>query len=103
MKNYIFSKKINSSSSRRNLLEFLRENSNCEVGGYRIYDGIGNHSLQNPEELTWLRVQAGGPQLRLELVYYFLLGQLLPPLLELRLGFRVLDSVRGLDLLAGVF
>tara|TARA_B100000787_G_scaffold84049_1_gene61865 strand:+ start:413 stop:1093 length:681 start_codon:yes stop_codon:yes gene_type:complete len=54
MKNYIFSKKINSSSSRRNLLEFLRENSNCEVGGYRIYDGIGNHSLQNPEELTWL-------------------------------------------------
>ncbi len=54
MKNYIFNKKINSKSTRKNLLEFLRKNSNGEVGGYKVYDGVGNHCLQNPEELTWL-------------------------------------------------
>ena len=54
MKNYIVNKKMNSKSNRKNLLEFLRKNANSEVGGYKIYDGVGNHTLQNPEELIWL-------------------------------------------------
>lgn len=49
MENYIFKKKID-----KYFINFLRHNCNSEVGGYRIYDGHGNHMLQNPEELSWL-------------------------------------------------
>lgn len=53
MNNYIFSKKFN----KNQIIEFLRQNTNAESGGYKIYDGIGSHYLQNPEELTWLITQ----------------------------------------------
>lgn len=33
-------------------LEFLKHQANAEWGGYRIYDGSGNHLQQNPLELT---------------------------------------------------
>ena len=50
MKSYIFNKNFN----KNKFIDFLRQNTNAESGGYKIYDGIGNHCLQNPEELAWL-------------------------------------------------
>ena len=32
------------------LLTFLRDLSNIEIGGNRIYDGQGTHFMQNPNE-----------------------------------------------------
>ena len=49
MKNYIFKK-----LEKKRLLEFLRNNTNAESGGYKLYDGTGMHSMQIPEELVWL-------------------------------------------------
>ena len=49
MKNYIFNK-----LDKKRLIEFLRNNTNAESGGYKLYDGTGMHSLQIPEELVWL-------------------------------------------------
>ena len=49
MKDYIFNK-----LNKKKLLELLRNNTNAESGGYKIYDGVGSHSLQIPEELVWL-------------------------------------------------
>ena len=49
MKNYIFKK-----LEKKKLLEFLRNNTNAESGGYKLYDGTGMHSMQIPEELVWL-------------------------------------------------
>ena len=49
MKDYIFNK-----LNKKKLLELLRNNTNAESGGYKIYDGVGSRSLQIPEELVWL-------------------------------------------------
>ena len=50
--NYIYNKFNFSNEYKERLVEFLRHNCNVEIGGYKIYDGIGNHLLQNPEELA---------------------------------------------------
>ena len=47
-KNFLIKKNEN------NLLNFLRFNTNIDSGGNKLYDGLGNHSLQNPEELVWI-------------------------------------------------
>lgn len=47
---YIFNKNF----KKDKIIDFFRQNTNAESGGYKIYDGIGNHFLQNPEELAWL-------------------------------------------------
>ena len=47
---YIFNKNF----KKDKIINFFRQNTNAESGGYKIYDGIGNHCLQNPEELAWL-------------------------------------------------
>jgi predicted O-methyltransferase YrrM len=47
---YVFNKNF----KKDKIIEFFRQNTNAESGGYKIYDGIGNHCLQNPEELAWL-------------------------------------------------
>ena len=52
--NYIFEKNFTIKKNCNELVNFLKFNSNAEVGGYRIYDSVGDHCLQCPEEIVWL-------------------------------------------------
>lgn len=36
---------------REELTEFLKHNTNAEIGGYRLFDGMRTHLMQNPYEL----------------------------------------------------
>jgi predicted O-methyltransferase YrrM len=51
--NYLLKKNVN----RNQIINFLRHNTNLDSGGNKIYDGVGNHLLQNPEELAWLIIK----------------------------------------------
>lgn len=50
----IFTKFNFSKRYKNELIKFVRNMSNVEIGGNRIYDGHGNHYLQNPEEIVEL-------------------------------------------------
>ncbi len=52
--NYIFNKNFTLHKNCKELIEFLKFNTNAELGGYRLYNGAGDHSLQSPEEIVWL-------------------------------------------------
>jgi hypothetical protein len=52
MSKYIYDKLDFSEEYREELIEFIKHNANAEIGGYRIYDGIGTHLMQNPYELS---------------------------------------------------
>tara|TARA_X000000950_G_C13916454_1_gene661251 strand:+ start:4093 stop:4767 length:675 start_codon:yes stop_codon:yes gene_type:complete len=54
MKDIFFKKNFSLKKNKKNLLDFLKANTNVDSGGDRIYDGAHNHSLQIPEELVWL-------------------------------------------------
>ncbi len=54
MKDIFFKKNFSLKENKKNLLNFLKANTNIDSGGDRIYDGVHNHSLQIPEELVWL-------------------------------------------------
>tara|TARA_B100001057_G_scaffold147670_1_gene147567 strand:- start:6903 stop:7568 length:666 start_codon:yes stop_codon:yes gene_type:complete len=54
MNKYIFSNFKNSKEYKLELLNKLKNLSNIEVGGNRLYDGYKNHLTQNPLELTEL-------------------------------------------------
>ena len=51
---YIYNKNFTIRKNCKELINFLKFSSNVEVGGYRIYDGAGDHCLQCPEEIVWL-------------------------------------------------
>lgn len=50
---YIFNKDILLKKTQKDLIEFLKYNTNAEIGGHRIYDGSGTHLVQSPEEIVW--------------------------------------------------
>ena len=50
--NYIYNQLEHSDTYRAKLIEFLRHQTNVEVGGYRLYDGTGTHYMQNAVEVT---------------------------------------------------
>ena len=54
MKKYIYNTNLSIKKNEKIFLEYLRQNTNIEAGGYKVYDGTGNHIMQNPEELVWL-------------------------------------------------
>ena len=49
---YIYTRFNFSDEYKKELTEFLKHNTNAEIGGYRIYDGVGTHLTQNPYELA---------------------------------------------------
>ncbi len=51
--NYIFDHSFFIPKNYEKILEVFRHNTNIEMGGYRIYDGKGDHLIQSPEELLW--------------------------------------------------
>ena len=50
----IFTKFSFSRKYKIELINFVKNMSNVEIGGNKIYDGHGNHYLQNPKEITEL-------------------------------------------------
>jgi predicted O-methyltransferase YrrM len=52
MSDYLFSRFELTDSYKQELIEFVRRQSNIEIGGYRLYDGMGNHYMQNAHEIT---------------------------------------------------
>ena len=52
MSKYIYDRFNSSDEYREELAEFIKHNTNAEIGGHRIYDGIGTHLMQNPYELA---------------------------------------------------
>ena len=53
MLNNFLKKNFSIKKNEIGLLKFLRANTNIDSGGNKLYDGLGTHSLQNPEELVW--------------------------------------------------
>ena len=49
---YIYEKFDFSEEYKNNLIEFLKHNTNVEIGGYRIFDGSRTHLMQSPYELS---------------------------------------------------
>ena len=54
MEDIFFKKNFSLKKNKKNLINFFKANTNIDSGGDRIYDGVHNHLLQNPEELVWL-------------------------------------------------
>jgi hypothetical protein len=52
MKKNIFTKFNFSNVYKKELLNFVKNMCNVEIGGNRFYDGSGTHYLQNPVEIT---------------------------------------------------
>ena len=52
MKNYIFNRFNFSSKYKKELLDFIKNLCNVEIGGNRLYDGSNNHYMQNPNEIV---------------------------------------------------
>ncbi len=50
--NYIYDKFSFTEEYKKELVEFIKHQTNAEIGGYRLYDGIGGHLMQSPYELT---------------------------------------------------
>ena len=43
-----------SKNYKKKLVYFLKSLSNVEIGGARLYDGLGNNYIQNPYEIAEL-------------------------------------------------
>jgi len=43
-----------SKNYKKKLVYFLKSLSNVEIGGARLYDGLGNNYIQNPNEIAEL-------------------------------------------------
>lgn len=54
MKKYIFKRFNFSKKYKEELINFTKNMCNAEIGGNRFYDGVGNHYMQNPYEITEL-------------------------------------------------
>ena len=54
MNKYIFKRFNFSNKYKKELIEFLKNISNAEIGGNRLYDGSGNHYMQNAKEIAEL-------------------------------------------------
>lgn len=52
MSQYIYDRFEFSTKYKKELIDFIRHNTNAEIGGYRIYDGQGTHLMQSPYELA---------------------------------------------------
>ncbi|MBL8084211.1 MAG: class I SAM-dependent methyltransferase [Candidatus Obscuribacter sp.] len=52
MSEYLYDAFESSSNYRDRLIEVLRNNTNIEMGGYRMFDGTYAHAIQIPEELA---------------------------------------------------
>ena len=52
MSKYIYDRFEFSEAYKHELIEFIRHNTNAEMGGYRIFDGSRTHLLQNPVEIS---------------------------------------------------
>ena len=52
MKKYIFSKFSLTNSYKKELIEFVKNMCNAEIGGNKFYDGSGTHYMQNPKEIV---------------------------------------------------
>lgn len=52
MKKYIYERFEFTKKYHGQVVEFLKHNTNAEIGGYRIYDGQGTHLMQSPYELA---------------------------------------------------
>ena len=44
----------NNKKYKSDLIRFLKNQSNVEIGGTRLYDGTGTHYMQNPYEIAEL-------------------------------------------------
>jgi len=52
MDKYLYAQFEPTQEYRDRVIEFLRHNTNVEIGGYRIFDGTRTHYMQNPVEIT---------------------------------------------------
>ena len=52
MKKNIYEKFNLSNSYKKELIKFIKNMSNVEIGGNRFYDGTGTHYIQNPNEVA---------------------------------------------------
>ena len=52
MKKYIYDRFDFTEEYRQDLIEFLKHNTNAEIGGYRLYDGTRTHLMQSPYEIV---------------------------------------------------
>ena len=52
MSEYLYDRFEFSESYKDEVIEMLRHNTNIEIGGYKIYDGLNNHLMQSPWELS---------------------------------------------------
>ena len=52
MKKYIFSKFNLKNKYKKELIRFVENMCNAEIGGNRFYDGTGTHYMQNPREIV---------------------------------------------------
>ena len=42
----------NTTAYKKQIIKFLKSLSNVEIGGDRLYDGMGTHYIQNPYEIS---------------------------------------------------
>ena len=49
-----------SNSYKKELIQFIKNMSNVEIGGNRFYDGTGTHYIQNPHEKEFTIVKEEG-------------------------------------------
>lgn len=52
MKKYLYDRFNFSEEYKTDLVEFIKHNTNAEIGGYRIFDGTRTHLMQNPYEFA---------------------------------------------------
>ena len=52
MSKYIYDRFSFTDKYKEELAEFIKHNTNAEIGGYRIFDGQGTHLMQNPYEFA---------------------------------------------------
>ena len=49
---YIYDRFEDSENYKNELIELIKHSTNVEIGGYRIFDGLRTHLMQNPWELS---------------------------------------------------
>lgn len=52
MSEYLYDRFNLTQEYKEELIEFIRHNTNVEIGGYRVFDGMRTHLMQNPYELS---------------------------------------------------
>ena len=52
MTGYIYDRFSFNDEYKAEVIEFIKHNTNVEIGGFQIYDGSGTHLLQNPYEIV---------------------------------------------------